>query len=423
MDPADLHIHSFIVKVWQEAVVADASEYGWRGYVTHVPSGARRYFDDLDEILAFVEPTLILDAAMRTLGATDPASAIADETERAALDPFGSSPEPAEVEMDSSPSGLQLLQKQLGDGDRNVNKAENDASGAQSAAADAQLKLKRARDAQAALQKTVDEATASTAAIDKAIAGSIGPSATAAQVRKDVETALGKALSDDQRKAVDQVQKRSADQRAALAKAQEQKAKDALDAQERADAAISKNVAAAASFATAQSAFKDRAATIQALTARVTTLCTAATAALNGKRPGAAYRLNEQLSQALQDLGAEVGKGSADLQDGLSDAWSKASAASDDQSATADKLVIAKADLKAADDALKAFDAKGEASLTEQIASLEKQWAAATDGGGGSTTKPAAQSSTPPKATEPDGGIDDGPRGADADQGYGEATA
>ena len=170
----------------------------------------------LDEILDFVEPTLILDAATRTLGVTPPASAVADGTQRAALDPFGSSPEPAEVEMDSSPSGLQLLQKQLGDGDKNVNKAENEASGAQSAAADAQLRLKRARDAQAALQKTVDQAKTSTAAIDKAIAGSIGPSATASQIRTDMETALGKALSEDQRKAVDQVQKRSADQRTAL---------------------------------------------------------------------------------------------------------------------------------------------------------------------------------------------------------------
>lgn len=45
---------SFIVKVWLEETAEEAGHATWRGHITHVPSGARRYFDTLDEMSLFV---------------------------------------------------------------------------------------------------------------------------------------------------------------------------------------------------------------------------------------------------------------------------------------------------------------------------------------------------------------------------------
>ena len=50
--------HSFIVKVWLERAVGDRPPPGWRGRITHVPSGQMRSFTDLGEIAAFVAPYL-----------------------------------------------------------------------------------------------------------------------------------------------------------------------------------------------------------------------------------------------------------------------------------------------------------------------------------------------------------------------------
>ena len=35
-----------------------AGQAVWRGHITHVPSGRRRYVKDLDDILAFIAPYL-----------------------------------------------------------------------------------------------------------------------------------------------------------------------------------------------------------------------------------------------------------------------------------------------------------------------------------------------------------------------------
>ena len=54
----ELYTHSFIVKVWLEETVEEAGQAMWRGHVTHVPSGERRYIKDLNEIRAFIAPYL-----------------------------------------------------------------------------------------------------------------------------------------------------------------------------------------------------------------------------------------------------------------------------------------------------------------------------------------------------------------------------
>ncbi len=46
--------HSFVVKVWLEERAPRGGKATWRGHVTHVPSGERRYVTDADEIADFV---------------------------------------------------------------------------------------------------------------------------------------------------------------------------------------------------------------------------------------------------------------------------------------------------------------------------------------------------------------------------------
>lgn len=47
---------SFIIKIWLEEPPTQQGEALWRGHITHVPSGERRYFQTLEGILAFVAP-------------------------------------------------------------------------------------------------------------------------------------------------------------------------------------------------------------------------------------------------------------------------------------------------------------------------------------------------------------------------------
>jgi hypothetical protein len=50
---------SFIVKIWIEETAAEAGRVLWRGHVTHVPSGNRCYFQDLDTMLSFMKAHLV----------------------------------------------------------------------------------------------------------------------------------------------------------------------------------------------------------------------------------------------------------------------------------------------------------------------------------------------------------------------------
>jgi len=56
MDTIESKVHSFIVKLWLEDAGDEAGSESWRGLVTHVPSGERRYLHKLDDILSFVKP-------------------------------------------------------------------------------------------------------------------------------------------------------------------------------------------------------------------------------------------------------------------------------------------------------------------------------------------------------------------------------
>jgi len=47
--------HAFVVRVWLE----EGAHPAWRGHVTHVASGAHRYFAGLDEMVEFVRPYVL----------------------------------------------------------------------------------------------------------------------------------------------------------------------------------------------------------------------------------------------------------------------------------------------------------------------------------------------------------------------------
>jgi len=49
--------HSFIIKFWLEEEADDGRRL-WRGHITHVPDGNRRYLRRLKDILDFISPYL-----------------------------------------------------------------------------------------------------------------------------------------------------------------------------------------------------------------------------------------------------------------------------------------------------------------------------------------------------------------------------
>ncbi len=49
---------SFIIKVWLEETTEEAGRTIWRGHITHVPSGERRYVQALDDVLPFIKSYL-----------------------------------------------------------------------------------------------------------------------------------------------------------------------------------------------------------------------------------------------------------------------------------------------------------------------------------------------------------------------------
>ncbi len=61
MRSSESKTHSFIVKVWLEETAEEAGRVRWRGHITHVPDGVRRYLKSVHEIPAFITP--YLDAA------------------------------------------------------------------------------------------------------------------------------------------------------------------------------------------------------------------------------------------------------------------------------------------------------------------------------------------------------------------------
>ncbi len=53
-DSIEPNTHSFIVKIWLEETVEEDGVARWRGHITHVPGGERRYVEDLCDVTAFL---------------------------------------------------------------------------------------------------------------------------------------------------------------------------------------------------------------------------------------------------------------------------------------------------------------------------------------------------------------------------------
>jgi biotin carboxylase len=58
MDSLEATSHPFVVRIWLEDSAGEAHRATWRGHITHVPSGARRYLHSLDDMASFVAPYL-----------------------------------------------------------------------------------------------------------------------------------------------------------------------------------------------------------------------------------------------------------------------------------------------------------------------------------------------------------------------------
>jgi hypothetical protein len=54
----ETRFHSFVLKVWSEIKDEKTGSIGWRGYITHVPSGRRVYVTELNEFGEFIRPYL-----------------------------------------------------------------------------------------------------------------------------------------------------------------------------------------------------------------------------------------------------------------------------------------------------------------------------------------------------------------------------
>jgi hypothetical protein len=57
--------HSFVIRIWLEESAEETGRTNWRGHITHVQSGQRKYFNELADVQSFIITYL------RLLGAED----------------------------------------------------------------------------------------------------------------------------------------------------------------------------------------------------------------------------------------------------------------------------------------------------------------------------------------------------------------
>jgi hypothetical protein len=56
----EANVQTFVLRIWLEDTQDDAGRTVWRGHITDVGNGERRYVQDLDGIVAFLVPRLEL---------------------------------------------------------------------------------------------------------------------------------------------------------------------------------------------------------------------------------------------------------------------------------------------------------------------------------------------------------------------------
>jgi hypothetical protein len=55
---SEASILSFIVHIWKEDLSTERHQISWRGYITSVPNGKRKYFSDIKDIPALIAAQL-----------------------------------------------------------------------------------------------------------------------------------------------------------------------------------------------------------------------------------------------------------------------------------------------------------------------------------------------------------------------------
>lgn len=50
--------HAFVVRIWLEDKANPNKRAVWTGHITHVPSGEKKYFQNLWEVIDFMSPYL-----------------------------------------------------------------------------------------------------------------------------------------------------------------------------------------------------------------------------------------------------------------------------------------------------------------------------------------------------------------------------
>jgi hypothetical protein len=51
--------HSFVIKIWLEERNSETGSLLWRGHITHIASGQKRYFQQLNDVLPFITSYLL----------------------------------------------------------------------------------------------------------------------------------------------------------------------------------------------------------------------------------------------------------------------------------------------------------------------------------------------------------------------------
>ena len=65
LDLLEANTHSFVLRMWCEEQVTPNGKHLWRGHITHVLSGQRRYFQQLGEVANFINSYLPAKEATR----------------------------------------------------------------------------------------------------------------------------------------------------------------------------------------------------------------------------------------------------------------------------------------------------------------------------------------------------------------------
>jgi hypothetical protein len=58
VNPVEANVHSFVIKIQCQWTGKQPPRATWRGYITHIPDGERRYFKEPDDIALFIVPYL-----------------------------------------------------------------------------------------------------------------------------------------------------------------------------------------------------------------------------------------------------------------------------------------------------------------------------------------------------------------------------